>query len=211
VTGSGEAPTDEDRANVEAQLGRPARGDWRVGRRCHLGRPVVLLAAPLLEDGTPFPTLCWLACPLARRRVSRLEQRGRVRELSERLASDPALARAHAAADAAYAALRAERLPPGVDPALAARVRGGVGGNTGDGVKCLHAHDAWRRAGGPSPVGELFAAEVDPLDCASPCVVGGAWNPAWSEPPNAHSGPVAPPSEAPSGILGDPSAPPGRA
>lgn len=187
--GPGEPPTPEDRANVEAQLGRPARGDWRVARRCHLGRPVVLLAAPLLEDGTPFPTLCWLTCPLARRRVSRLEQRGRVRELSERLAREPALARAHAAADATYAGLRAERLPPGVDPALAARVRGGVGGNTGDGVKCLHAQDAWRRAGGPSPVGELFAAEVDPLDCVAPCVAGGAWNPAWSEPPHAISGP----------------------
>lgn len=185
-------PTLEDRAIVAAQLRRPPRGAWTVAARCHLGLPTVIEAAPLLEDGTPFPTLYWLTCPLANRRVSRVEHAGRVRELTARLAAEPELAAAYERSMALYAARRAARIPPDLDPALAARIKGGVAGKTRPGVKCLHAHDANRRAGGPDPIGDLIAPDVDPLDCAAPCFrPDGAPNPGWSEPSHPVSGPQA--------------------
>lgn len=168
-----------DAAAVEAQLGRPARGAWRVASRCGLGLPVVIEAAPVLEDGSPFPTLYYLTCPLARRRVSRLEQRGEVREWTARLEADPALRAAFEAAQVDYAARRAALLPPG-HPA-GERLRGGVGGAE-RGVKCLHAHFAHARVGGPNPIGSDVAARIEPLECQAPCVAGGERNPRWREP-----------------------------
>ncbi|MBX3472352.1 MAG: DUF501 domain-containing protein [Planctomycetes bacterium] len=170
----------DDVATVRAQLGRPARGRWQVASRCRLGLPVLLEAHPVLDDGAPFPTLYWLTCPLARRRVSRLEQQGGVRAWTERLERDPDLRAAFERAQADYAAARAARLPAG-SPAHA-RLRGGVGGSEGGGVKCLHAHYAHARAGGDNPVGRDVAAQVEPLDCATPCVVAGQRSPGWREP-----------------------------
>ncbi|MCO5171581.1 MAG: DUF501 domain-containing protein [Planctomycetes bacterium] len=172
------APED-DAAAIRAQLGRPARGRWQVASRCHLRLPVVLEAHPVLEDGAPFPTLYWLTCPLARRRVSRLEQLGGVRAWTERLEGDPDLRAAFDRSQAAYATARAARLPP--DSPDLVRLRGGVGGAEG-GVKCLHAHYAHARAGGDNPIGREVAGQVEPLDCATPCVAGGQRNLAWREP-----------------------------
>ena len=147
----------ETQALVSAQLGKPSRGDGEVVSRCGLGLPVVIEVHPELE-GDPFPTLYWLTCPLARIRVSRIEQRGGVREFTARLDSDPTFATAFAEAQTSYAAARAARLPSG-SPVLD-RLRGGVGGAEG-GVKCLHAHYAHRRAGGENPVGAAIEGEVD--------------------------------------------------
>lgn len=173
------SPSERDRRAVEAQLGRPPRGTWRVVSRCGLDLPVVIEAHPLLEDGAPFPTLYYLTCPLARRRVSRLEQVGEVREWTARLESDAALRAGFDRAQAEYAARRAALLPEG-HPARE-RLRGGVGGAE-HGVKCLHAHYAHARAGGDNPIGRDVARRVEPLACPSPCVVEGEKNPRWREP-----------------------------
>jgi hypothetical protein len=180
-----EVPPGADAAAVAAQLGRPARGTWRVVSRCALRLPVVLEAHPVLEDGAPFPTLYWLTCPLARRRVSRLEQHGAVREWTDRLAREPALREAFERSRAHYAATRAALLP--ADSPDHDRLRGGVGGAE-DGVKCLHAHFAHARAGGPNPIGQAVSEAVEPLDCARPCVEGGVRSPRWREPPLKKSG-----------------------
>ena len=164
---------------LRAQMGRPLKGKSRVAARCALGLPVVIRTHPVQPDGTPFPTLYYLTCPLARTRVARLEYGGGVRAFAERLEREPELAQAFAAAQEAYARERAEALDP-ADPAHA-RLRGGVGGAVG-GVKCLHAHYAHHAAGGANPVGRAVAAEVEPLDCAEPCVRDGARNPGWREP-----------------------------
>lgn len=168
-----------DAAIVQAQLGRPARGTWRVGSRCGLGLPVVVEAHPVLEDGAPFPTLYWLTCPLARRRVSRLEQRGGVRDWTARLEGDPALRARFERAQVEYAERRASLLPA-AHPARE-RLRGGVGGAQ-DGVKCLHAHFAHARMGGDNPIGREVASRVEPLECPTPCVVDGQRDPRWREP-----------------------------
>lgn len=161
-------------------MGRPLKGSSRVAARCRLGLPVVIETAPVTGEGEPFPTLYYLTCPLARTRVSRLEHAGKVRELTARLASDPAFAAAFERADRAYRAARTARVPPG-SPVLS-RLRGGVGGAEG-GVKCLHAHLAHLLAGGDNPVGAAIRDRVEPLDCPVPCVREGARNPAWREPP----------------------------
>jgi len=164
----------DDRQVIEIQLGRPLRARSEVMARCHLGLPVVVQVPPHLEDGTPFPTLYWLTCPLATARIGRLEGAGGVKRMESKAAADPEFAAALEMAHADYAAER-EALVTSDD---APRPTGGVGG-TSRGVKCLHAHYAHRAAGGENPVGELVAAWIEPLDCVVRCVVDGGRNPDW--------------------------------
>ncbi|MFL6250495.1 MAG: hypothetical protein ACJ75N_08215, partial [Actinomycetes bacterium] len=46
-----------ERRLIQAQIGRDVRGSVAVAARCRYGLPVVVRTAPLLPDGTPFPTL----------------------------------------------------------------------------------------------------------------------------------------------------------
>ena len=151
--------------------------------RCHLGIPVVIAVPPHLDDGTPFPTRYWLTCPLAVRRVSRVESAGGVKLAEARIEADADLAVAHAAATERYIADR-DAL---IDPNLAGHMPSGGVGGTMMGVKCLHAHYADHAAGNTNPVGAMTAPEVEPLNCASACVVaspsGAVKNPEWREPP----------------------------
>jgi uncharacterized protein len=166
--------TDDDREVIETQIGRPVRADSTPVSRCHLGLPVVVRVPPILDDGTPFPTLYWLTCPLATTRIGRLEGAGGVRRMERKAQADPDFKTRLDDANNRYADERDALLPEGVSPAPG----GGVGGTTG-GVKCLHAHYAHTRAGGQNPVGELVSGWIEPLDCVVPCVADGAMNPAW--------------------------------
>ncbi len=150
-----------ERRLIEKQLGRKTRGSVAVAARCRYGLPAVVRTAPHLPDGTPFPTLYWLSCPAARVAVGRLEAAGWNGALSERIAAEPELARAHAQAHASYLAQRdAMGLLPGSP---------GVGGLPGR-VKCLHALYAHEVATGADPVGRIVRDVVDPVDCPGPCV-----------------------------------------
>jgi hypothetical protein len=172
-----------DRSVVQAQIGRPPRSTIDATARCHLGLPVVITVPPLLEDGTPFPTLYWLTCPLASKRIGRVEAAGGVRRAEMMVAEDPAFADRHAAAAERYRTTRDAMIPDGYS---GHRPTGGVGG-TGPGVKCLHAHYADTAAGNDNPIGEWTAAQVEPLDCGVGCVVASdegtaIKNPGWTEP-----------------------------
>jgi hypothetical protein len=156
----------DDAAALAAQIERPLRAPADVVARCHLGVPVVTRVAPLLEDGTPFPTRYWLSCPLALRRIGRLEAAGGVRAMDRTALADPGFGAALDAAHRRYAAERDALVAPDVSP----RPSGGVGG-AARGVKCLHAHYADHAAGNDNPVGVLVAPWVEPLDCSVPCVV----------------------------------------
>jgi len=164
----------DDRVVIEAQIGRSLRAEPEVVSRCHLGLPVVLLVPPLLDDGTPFPTLYWLTCPLASTRISRLEGSGGVKRMDAKTRSDKQFGGELVAAHRSYEKERDVLLAPGADPAPS----GGVGGSTG--VKCLHAHYAHTRSGGENPVGALVQQWIEPLDCAVECVLDGETNPAWT-------------------------------
>ncbi|WP_419943711.1 DUF501 domain-containing protein [Candidatus Poriferisodalis sp.] len=122
------------------------------------GRPVVIANAPLLDDGRPMPTRYWLVDADLRRRVSRLEGDGGV-QAAESAVDSGKLAEAHRR----YAAERDALIPA---QHSGPRPSGGVGG-TARGVKCLHAHLAYRLAGGGDPVGDWVLAELGVPGCAS--------------------------------------------
>lgn len=173
----------DDRSVVEEQIGRPPRSAIDVTARCHLELPVVIIVPPLLDDDTPFPTLYWLTCPLASKRIGRIEAGGGVRRAEILVAEDPDLSARHAAAAERYRSTRDAMIPSGY---TGHQPTGGVGG-TGPGVKCLHAHYADTAAGNDNPVGEWTAVQIEPLDCAVECVAASAGgiaikNPGWTEP-----------------------------
>ena len=126
-----------DAAVVAVQLGRQPRGVFSVAHRCPCGLPDVIQTAPRLPDGTPFPTLYYLTCPHATAAMSKLEASGLMRDMTRRLAEDPALRRRQQAAsrhyvtrrDAAAIGAGIQPLPPGTPSA----------GGMPDRVKCLHA------------------------------------------------------------------------
>jgi hypothetical protein len=172
----------DDRAVVEAQLERTVRSAVRIESRCHLGLPVVTEVPPILDDGTPFPTTHWLTCPLATRRIGRLEAAGGVAEADELVDTDPEFAAAFEAAMNRYESERDRMIPA---DHTGPRPSGGVAGSS-RGVKCLHAHYADTAAGNDNPVGARTASAIEPLDCAVPCVIemdgSTVRNPSWVEP-----------------------------
>lgn len=150
---------------VEAMLGRAPRGDGAVARRCHLDLPAVLEVPPVLPGGDPFPTLYWLTCPLAVRRVGRVEDAGGVKEMTALMDLAAADADYAERRDVALAALvGAGRVAPG-----APAPTGGVGGAHGT-AKCLHGRYAFWLVGGDDPAGAETARRVGRLDCTEPCV-----------------------------------------
>ena len=156
-------PMDErDAALAAAMIGRPLRGASATAVRCGWGLPAVLRVNPALEDGTPFPTLFWLSCPVAKAAVSRLEASGVMADLTQRLRDDPALAAEYAAASERYVAARNQLGPrvPRDDSAGGMPVR----------VKCLHTLYGHHLATRDNPIGAWVAERVEPLPCAAPCV-----------------------------------------
>lgn len=145
----------DDLDAVARQLGRAPRGILAVGYRCPSGHPTVVQTAPRLPDGTPFPTLYYLTCARLSSRIGTLEAEGRMKEMQDRLALDPDLARRYRAAHEAYLAERdaIERLPTHPDV---------TAGGMPDRVKCLHVHVAHALAAGSgvNPFGDEALAEI---------------------------------------------------
>jgi uncharacterized protein len=144
------APTPVDRAIVTAQLGREPRGGWWVAVHCSFGFPQVITTPPLVEGGTPFPTLHWLTCPWLAEGVNSTESAGGVAQWAGRLAADPGLAERVLRADAHYREDRTAASQSGADPCPDV----GIAGQRDPlATKCLHAHVAAALAGIDDPVG----------------------------------------------------------
>jgi hypothetical protein len=122
---------------------------------------MVIESHPRLEDGSPFPTLYWLTCPVMVKRASTLESEGWMEELNERLARDDGLRTRLGASLESYKQRRDshEELVPAPAPP----------GGGPDRVKCLHAHTAHALAS-PNPVGALVLSLAGFPDCRRPCV-----------------------------------------
>ena len=154
-----------DLAAVAHQLGRRPRAVLGIAHRCPCGSPDVVLTAPRLTDGTPFPTMYYLTCPRAVGAVSTLESSGLMRDLNGRLAAEPDLARAHRDAHRAYVSARE-------DVAEVPEIAGISAGGMPTRVKCLHVLVAHSLAAGPgvNAVGDIALAQLDPWWRAGPCV-----------------------------------------
>ena len=165
-----EMPATPDQiAIVNQQLGRFPRGMVAVGARCVCGNPLAVVTRPQLEDGTPFPTTCYLTSPEAVKAVSRLEADGIMSEWNTELGSDPDLASAYHRAHELYLAFRsalARRL--GDDES---HIAGISAGGMPKRVKCLHALTAQSLVMGPgvNPLGDRVLGQVrqvfDPQVC----------------------------------------------
>lgn len=116
---------------------------------------------PRLEDGSPFPTLFWLTCPVLASRMSKLESEGWMGTLNEELAGDPAF---HSRLSNAVISYRDRRDAHEVIDDAGAPPGGGP-----DRVKCLHAHLAHELVESINPVGARTLAEAGYPDCREAC------------------------------------------
>ena len=162
-------------ADVEAvsrQLGRAARGVVEVGHRCPCGEPDVVRTEPRLPDGTPFPTSFYATCPRLTGALSTLESQGVMREMTDRLESDPALRTRYESAHEDYLRRRAEL---GDVPEIAGVSAGGMPTR----VKCLHVLAAHSLAAGPgvNPLGDLALEMLGPWWERHPCSSAGTDDP----------------------------------
>ncbi|MEU4322858.1 DUF501 domain-containing protein [Nocardia fluminea] len=144
-------PNEQDLEIIAKQLGREPRGVLEVAYRTPDGLPAVVKTAPRLPDGTPFPTLYYLTDPRLTAEASRQESAGVMREMTERLATDPELAAAYRRAHESYLAERNAIESLGTDF---------TGGGMPDRVKCLHVLIAHSLAKGPgvNPFGDEAVA-----------------------------------------------------
>lgn len=127
---------------------------------------MVVESHPRLPDGSPFPTLFWLTCPMLVKRASALESQGEMAELSVRLGDEPKTRARLAASLERYRARR--------DAHAVIQESGGPPGGGPDRVKCLHSHLAHELADPPNPVGALALARTGWPDCVAPCVIAEA-------------------------------------
>ena len=154
-----------DEAVIEAQLGRPPRAVHEVAHRCPCGNPDVVATEPRLPNGTPFPTTFYLTCPRAASRIGTLEASGLMRQMADRLDSDPDLAAAYRRAHDAYLGYR-ESI--GHVPEIAGVSAGGMPTR----VKCLHvlAGQALAQGPGVNPLGDEVVALLGDFWSVGPCV-----------------------------------------
>lgn len=153
---------DRDAELASRMIGRRLRGESAVAVRCGWGLPAVLRVSPQLRDGTPFPTMFWLSCPMANRHVGRLEADGVMSDLTDRLRVDDELAEAYRASSQRYVTARNHL----GDPVPRDDAAGGMPTR----VKCLHSLYGHYLATRDNPVGEWAADRIEPMACPAPCV-----------------------------------------
>lgn len=149
---------------VRRQLGREPRGVRAVAHRCSCGDPDVVETEPRLPDGTPFPTMYYLTCPRAAGLIGTLEANGVMREMQDRLATDPELAAAYQRAHEDYLARR-EAI------AHVEEIDGITAGGMPARVKCLHVLVGHALAAGPgvNPFGDEALAMLADWGASGPC------------------------------------------
>jgi hypothetical protein len=165
VAVAADPPGDPDLDAVRRQLGRPPRSIAGVAHRCPCGLPDVVTTRPRLDDGTPFPTMYYPTCPRAVSMIGTLEASGLMREMTERLREDEALATEYRAAHERYLTRREalEHVP---------EIAGVSAGGMPDRVKCLHVLVGQSLAEGPGvqPLGDEALQQLDDWWAEGPCV-----------------------------------------
>lgn len=172
-----DAATPRDLEVIEEQLGRMPRGVLGIGARCVCGNPTVVVTAPRLNDGTPFPTMYYLTHPDATAAMSRLEAAQLMVAMQDALADDAELRAAYLRAHESYLRER-EAI------AVVEEIRAVTAGGMPTRVKCLHALAGHSLASGPgvNPMGDWALRESDwsPAHCT--CRTPGAARPGGASP-----------------------------
>lgn len=141
-------PSETDLKVLSRQLGRAVRDVVEIPARCVCGNPLVAATAPRLANGTPFPTVFYLAHPVITAAVSRLEAEGAMYAMTERLAEDPDLAASYRAAHDDFLAER-ERIRVASGTGEVPEIEGISAGGMPTRVKCLHVLVGHALAAGP--------------------------------------------------------------
>lgn len=161
--------SDADKDIVKRQLGRFPRGMVAVGARCACGRPLAVITRPCLEDGTPFPTTCYLTSPEAVKAASHLEAQGFMKECNNLLNNDNDIVKKYEHAHKYYLEFRHElaiRLEDSEE-----HIKDMSAGGMPVRVKCLHALLAQSlvMGKGVNPIGDMVLSKVknefDPNVC----------------------------------------------
>ena len=127
-----------EKQTVEIQLDRKIRSNIDVVVKCHFDLPVVVDVPKNLDDGTPFPTMYWLTCPMYVKKVSTLESNGMVKDLDNQLVNNKKLNKLWRKRQKSYESERNKKyksLSNTVSPI------GGVGGTTKS-IKCFFGSTA---------------------------------------------------------------------
>ncbi len=165
---------EHDRAVLQAQLGRPPRGEVYAASRCPFGELEVVATSPLLDGEEPFPTLYWLTCPVLRAEVGRLEGGDMRERLRLLLKEEEGFARELRQAEAEYLEERREMARAlGMERVEELwRGKDGVAGGAAGNLKCLHSHYAHWLARGSNPVGRemsLRIGDAQKARCSGTC------------------------------------------
>lgn len=159
--------SDKDLKVVIWQLERKIDNALGVEKRCSYGFPVVILSYPI-RDGEPFPTIHYLTCPHLRKEVSKLEEKGLIREYEELVekSSELKVRLSDAHNDVIKKRIGLLRSEDIVWINKLSSV--GTGGirdrNT---IKCLHLHLADFLAGIDNPVGEMVYNTIKEKECSN--------------------------------------------
>lgn len=149
-----------DKDIVKRQLGRFPRGMVAVGARCVCGRPLAVITRPCLEDGTPFPTTCYLTSPEAVKAASHLEAQGFMKECNDLLNNNEDVAKKYEQAHKTYLEFRKElanRLNDSEE-----HIKNMSAGGMPVRVKCLHALLAQSlvMGKGVNPIGDMVLNKI---------------------------------------------------
>jgi hypothetical protein len=156
--------SEDDRAVVERQIGRPPRAFRRVVVRCPFGLPAVTEQSPYDVAGEPFPTTYYLTCRHLVSAVARLEAAGGVERFAAAAQDDPALLQSLDEATERQREIRRELAAGQTGSDHGASLELGIGGAAKpERLKCLHAHAAFALAQPGYLLGERILAEVAPL------------------------------------------------
>ena len=93
MTNLPQPPSEAELQRVAEQLGRAPRGVVAISYHTPDGEPGVVMTAPRLPDGTPFPTLYYLTDPRLTAEASRLEVAHVMKWMETRLAKKYSWAR----------------------------------------------------------------------------------------------------------------------
>ncbi|MGC9383149.1 MAG: DUF501 domain-containing protein [Kosmotogaceae bacterium] len=151
---------------IEFQLERKIDNNFVTIKRCTWDFPQVIRSYPL-KNNRPFPTIFWLTCPLLRKNVSRLEEKGMIKYFEKRLKKEPEMKKRFLLAQEATKELRKtllpEKIPYWIKEDLISK---GIGGSKKYlTVKCLHLQLANFLGGIDNPIGEEVWKSMDIVNC----------------------------------------------